>query len=142
MFADLPPSSSVSRLRLPAATRWISRPTSVDPVKEILSMSSWAASAAPASASPVTTFQTPAGKPASSASSARRNAESGASSAGLCTTVLPHASAGASFHDAITSGKFHGVIAPTTPTGSRSVYEKMPGSAGFVVPVIFVGQPA
>ena len=33
----------------------------------------------------------------------------------------PEASAGASFHAAINSGKFHGIIWPTTPTGSRSV---------------------
>jgi hypothetical protein len=141
-FADLPPSSSVNRFRLPAAARWISRPTSVEPVKETLSRSSCAAIAAPASASPVITFHTPAGTPASRASSARRSAETGASSAGLCTTAFPQASAGASFQEAMTRGKFHGVIAPTTPTGSRSVYENTPASAGFVVPVILVGQPA
>src|SRR5919204_543293 len=73
-FADLPPSSSVSRFRFPAAARWISRPTSVEPVKETLSTSSCSASAAPASASPVTTFQTPSGTPASSPSSASRSA--------------------------------------------------------------------
>lgn len=44
---DLPPSSSVSRLRLPAAALTISRPTSVDPVNEILSTSGCAVSAAP-----------------------------------------------------------------------------------------------
>ncbi len=44
---DLPPSSSVRRLRLPAAALTISRPTSVDPVNEILSTSGWAVSAAP-----------------------------------------------------------------------------------------------
>ena len=41
--------------------------------------------------------------------------------AGLMMTVLPHASAGATFHAVSSSGKFHGTIAPTTPTGSRSV---------------------
>ena len=35
--------------------------------------------------------------------------------------VLPVASAGPSFHAAISNGKFHGMICPTTPTGSRSV---------------------
>jgi hypothetical protein len=34
--------------------------------------------------------------------------------------VQPAASAGASFHASSDSGKFHGVITPTTPTGSRS----------------------
>src|SRR4051794_16030764 len=142
MFADLPPSSSVRRFRLPAAARWISRPTSVDPVNDTLSTSSCATSAAPVAPSPVTTFRTPAGRPASLASSASLSDERGASSAGLCTTVFPQASAGASFQDAITSGKFHGVIAPTTPSGSRNVYENTPGSAGFVVPVTLVGHPA
>ena len=63
MLADFPPSSSVRRLRLPIAACWTLRPTSVDPVNETLSTSSCEASAAPASASPVTTFQTPAGNP-------------------------------------------------------------------------------
>ena len=56
----------------------------------------------------------------------------------------PVARAGASFHAAISSGKFHGMICPTTPTGSRSVYERYsPGNEiGIVVPVIFVAQPA
>ena len=44
---DLPPSSRVRRLRLPAAALTISLPTSVDPVNEILSTSGCAASAAP-----------------------------------------------------------------------------------------------
>ena len=46
---------------------------------------------------------------------------SGVSSAGLSTTVQPAASAGASFQLARLSGKFHGTMAPTTPTGSFSV---------------------
>ena len=44
---------------------------------------------------------------------------SGVNSAGLITTVLPAASAGPSFHTACHSGKFHGVMPKTTPTGSR-----------------------
>ena len=44
-----------------------------------------------------------------------------ASSAGLSTTVLPAASAGASFQEAISVGAFQAVIAPTTPSGSRIV---------------------
>ena len=38
-------------------------------------------------------------------------------SAGLRTQVFPHASAGASFHAAISSGKFQGMICPATPNG-------------------------
>ena len=44
----------------------------------------------------------------------------GVSSAGLSTTVLPHASAGAIFQDSSISGKFHGEIAATTPAGWNS----------------------
>ena len=35
--------------------------------------------------------------------------------------LQPVASAGPSFHAAINKGKFHGMIWPTTPTGSRTV---------------------
>ena len=49
------------------------------------------------------------------------------SDAGFRTTVLPSASAGAIFHMAWSSGKFHGVIAPTTPIGSRSVISNASG---------------
>jgi hypothetical protein len=38
-------------------------------------------------------------------------------SAGLSTQVFPQASAGASFHAAIKSGKFQGMICPATPRG-------------------------
>ncbi len=48
MLGDLPPSSRVTFFRFPAAACTISLPTSVDPVKAILSTSGWAASAAPA----------------------------------------------------------------------------------------------
>ena len=40
---------------------------------------------------------------------------------------LPYASAGAIFHAGIASGKFHGVIMPTTPTGSRVISTVRPG---------------
>jgi len=59
--------------------------------------------------------------PASRISSPKRSAESGVCSAGFSTIVQPAASAGASFQAAIISGKFQGMIWPTTPTGSRSV---------------------
>src|SRR5574341_1475669 len=48
MLGLLPPSSSVTRLFVSAAIRMIWRPTSVDPVNEILSTSGWRTSAAPA----------------------------------------------------------------------------------------------
>jgi hypothetical protein len=48
-------------------------------------------------------------------------AEAGVSSAGLSTTVLPQASAGATFQDSSISGKFQGATAATTPAGSNRV---------------------
>ena len=67
------------------------------------------------------TFSTPGGTPASSARSPSAIAVSGVWLAGFSTTVLPQASAGATFHAVRSSGKFHGTMAATTPTGSRSV---------------------
>ena len=73
----------------------------------------------PASApKPVTTLTTPCGKPASSNRRASSSIDADANSEGLTTTVLPAASAGASFQQVSSSGEFQGVIAPTTPTGS------------------------
>ena len=43
--------------------------------------------------------------------------EIGVSLAGLKTTVFPATNAGAIFHTGIETGKFHGAIAPTTPSG-------------------------
>ncbi len=88
----------------------------------ILATSGWLTSAAPASApKPVTTFTTPGGKPASSTSGIISSSDAEVCSDGLITIVLPAASAGASFIEVSSSGEFQGVIAPTTPSGSRSV---------------------
>jgi hypothetical protein len=49
--------------------------------------------------------------------SASTKIDSGVVSAGLITTVLPAASAGAIFQAAINKGKFHGITCPATPSG-------------------------
>ena len=73
-------------------------PTSVDPVKATLSTPGCLTRASPAvSPKPGTMLMTPAGNPASMASSPIRRAESGVCSAGLSTTVQPAASAGPHF---------------------------------------------
>ncbi len=59
--------------------------------------------------------------PASWISSASRSVVSEACSAGLTTTVLPQARAGAIFQLAMLVGKFQGMISAQTPIGSRSV---------------------
>ncbi len=67
-FADLPPSSSVTRLILSAAAAAIRRPTSVDPVKAILATSGCSTSRCPQTEpGPATTLTTPSGSPAAAA---------------------------------------------------------------------------
>ena len=121
MLGLLPPSSSVTRFSARPHLAPISRPTAVEPVKATLSTPGWSTSAAPVSPSPVSTLTVPSGKPASSASSPRRSAVSGVCSAGFRISGQPAASAGETFHTAISSGKFQGTIWAQTPTGSRSV---------------------
>lgn len=123
-------------------------PTAVEPVNDTLLTSGCAVSTPPTEAPPpVTTLNTPAGMPASRASSARRMAVKGVSMAGLMITVQPVASAGISFQAAISSGKFHGTMPTTTPTGSRLVnaVNFAPGGSGIdtskVCPSILVAQP-
>ena len=89
----------------------------------------------------MTTLRTPSGSPASRAIFSNAIAVSGVSSAGFSTTVLPAASAGAIFQEAIASGKFQGTIRPTTPSGSRNV-KSMPPATGIVWPSSRSGAPA
>ena len=58
----------------------------------------------------------------------------GVCSAGLSTTQLPAASAGASFHTAMRIGKFHGMIWPTTPSGSWKWYATVFSSISLLEP--------
>src|SRR5271170_7254089 len=118
MNGDLPPSSKDNFLPEPAVAIRILRPTSVEPVKAILSTSGCSTMNAPVDPSPVTILTTPGGRPTSAQISAKASAESGVYSAGFSTTVLPAASAGAIFHANISSGKFQGMICPQTPTGA------------------------
>ncbi len=118
MFGDLPPSSSVTGMRFCVAYCMISRPVVVSPVKAILAMRFDDASGLPASRpKPLTMLSTPSGS-RSPIKSAHSMIVAGVCSAGFSTTQLPAASAGASFQQAISSGKFHGMIWPTTPSGS------------------------
>ena len=119
MFGDLPPSSTVDGMRFCAAYCMISRPVTVSPVKPILAIRGFAASALPISApGPVTMLIMPGGT-TSSMTSASLRIDHGVGEAGLITEQFPAASAGASFHAAISSGKLNGMICPTTPRGSR-----------------------
>ena len=80
--------------------------------------------------------------PASSASSPSRIAVSGEYEAGLRIAVFPAASAGATFQEAIRSGKFQGTISPTTPIGSRSVRSRPGLETGIVWPKSLFAAPA
>src|SRR5690625_3623721 len=93
-------------------------PTSVDPVNVIfLTLLFCIISPTIFEEEPVTKFITPGGKPARSTICINFTAVIGLSLDGLIITVHPAAKAGAIFRVIIASGKFHGVIAATTPTG-------------------------
>ncbi len=96
-------------------------PTGVDPVKEISLGTGWATKSSPISdPAPTTTDSTPSGSPASSKIRARISPPvTGVSDAGLMTTALPRARAGATDRCDRCSGKFQGLMTPTTPTGLR-----------------------
>src|SRR5205814_1093517 len=143
MLGDLPPSSSEMRFRPRDASSMMRRPISVEPVKEIFRINGCVTSASPmAEPLPGNTWSTPGGSPAAWASSPSLSAVSGESDAGLSTTQLPAASAGAAFQQAIGNGKFHGTIAATTPIGWRKVKSKPPRPTGMVLPQNLVTAPA
>ena len=120
MLGLFPPSSRVTFLMVPDASCMTRRPTSVEPVNEILSTRGSVTRASPAEApGPGTMFATPGGSPASARISAMTMAVPGVSMAGFRTAVFPVIRAGASFHTTIRNGKFHGMMPAQTPNGSR-----------------------
>jgi hypothetical protein len=105
MLGDLPPSSRVTRLSVSAAFLTMIFPTAALPVNAILSTLGCATSAAPVvSPNPLMMLTTPGGRPTSENQLANSRAVSGVCSAGFSTQVQPAASAGASFHAAMSSG--------------------------------------
>ena len=134
MIAFFPPSSRCTFFRYGPAFVCTCAPTSREPVNEMSGTSGCFTRCSPTvSPAPWTMFRTPGGRPASSKISTKSPARSGVSSAGLKTTVLPQTSAGAIFQLGIAIGKFHGVIAPTTPTGFRVDIMNLSGSSDGVV---------
>ena len=108
----LPPISSCTRawrLTAPWATP---APTPCEPVKLIPSTPGWSTIAWPTRPRPMTMFSTPFGRPASCRMATRASAVAGVGPAGLITTVLPKARAGAAFHAGMAMGKFQGVMRP------------------------------
>jgi hypothetical protein len=92
-----PPSSTDTRLRLPAATPARCFPTGVEPVKVSFRTRGSVVNTSPIGlgSSAVTRFTTPGGVPTSSKISNTARAHSGVASAGFNTSVHPAASAGA-----------------------------------------------
>src|SRR4030095_10753095 len=90
-------------------------PVGTEPVKLIASMSGERTIASPTTEPrPITRLNTPGGSDVREMISVSAQTDPGTRSAGLMTTQLPNASAGAIFHAAIESGKVHGVIMATT----------------------------
>ena len=91
-------------------------PVSVEPVN--MTKSTASISASPASRPvPVATWKTCSGIPQARSPSSISSEVSGVTCAGFSTAALPAASAGMQSPKEFVSGKFHGPITPTTPTG-------------------------
>ncbi len=142
MFGLLPPNSSVTGTMFWLAYCMMSRPVVVSPVNDTFATRLLDASGLPASGpKPLMTLTTPGGS-RSAMISISFMIDAGVCSAGLSTTVLPAASAGASFHAARVSGKFHGMIWPTTPSGSWKWYAIVSSSISAIDPSWARSAPA
>src|SRR5499427_434979 len=119
-MGPLPPSSR--SCVLPAARAATLAPVATEPMKPTACTPGWPATASPTTGpGPGRKLNTPAGTPASvmiSASSAQHAEVLGA---GTQITALPAAMAGANNSAPIVYGQFHGLMTPTTPSGTRSV---------------------
>src|SRR5690606_11260459 len=136
MKGALPPSSIDTFLIVDAVCSISTRPTSVDPVKLNLRTIGLLVISPPISeAEPVTTEKTPSGTPASCAPTASASAEYGVCVAGFTTMGQRAASAAPPMRLIIADGKFHGVMAAHTPTGSfTTTIRRSAEGAGIVSP--------
>src|ERR1700722_8668484 len=117
--AFFPPSSNDTGFTVAATAFMIAAPVRDSPVNVTAFTSGFCVRNSPdeSAPKPCTTLYTPLGIPASFIASASRVAVAGVSSEGFTTTVFPQASAGATFQVSSNSGRFQGVIIPTTPSG-------------------------
>ena len=121
----LPPSSSTAAL--PAAASATRRPVSVEPMKPTPCVPGLRAISSPTTApGPVTKLKTPGGRSASATHSASAIPATAVVEAGVQTTVLPAASAGAISSAGIVYGQFQGVMTPITPRGRRTSSTRLP----------------
>ena len=79
----------------------------------------------------MTRLKTPRGRSASTTQRASSIAATAVDDAGVQTTVLPEASAGAISSAGIVYGQFQGVITPITPRGRRTSSTRFPGEKEF-----------
>ena len=122
-----PPSSMVLRFISSAALAASCLPTATEPVKLILRTTGlWIRCSDTSAGTPQTTFNTPAGRPESWNNWASATTALGASSGPLSTIVQPAPTAAEIFRIAWLNGKFQGVNAAQTPTGSRSTSWRTP----------------
>ena len=112
------PKGAPRRVRRPASSFSISRATGVEPVKTTPWTRGSATSAAPTSPAPGTSCRASRGTPALCSKRTASAAISGVSSAGLAITELPAASVAATWPVKIASGKFHGLMQTTRPSGA------------------------
>ncbi|MNT15379.1 hypothetical protein D3C72_1504300 [compost metagenome] len=126
--AFLLPISSWQRTKLAAVAAATRRPVSTEPVKlRALMPLEWISRSPTSEPLPITRLKVPAGRAWRAMISVRAQALAGTALAGLNTTALPKARAGAIFQAAVAIGKFHGVMMATTPTGSRRISISTPG---------------
>ena len=90
-----------------------------DPTKLTAPIAGWSRIASTMALSPWTTWQIPAGRPASRNSSASRTGTEGSRSLGLMMKALPQAIATALIHRGIMAGKLNGVMPAPIPIGWR-----------------------
>ena len=122
----LPPISSSSAL--PAARSAIRRPVAVEPMKPTAAVAGCDTSSSPTTGpGPSTKLNTPGGRSASATHSANSPEQTVVLGAGVHTTELPVASAGATISAGIVYGQFHGVTTATTPSGRRTSSTRAPG---------------
>ena len=134
MQALLPPSSSVTRLTVPAALRAISTPTSVEPVNPTFRRADARRARRPRRGPARDDVERARGQPGLEPELGVAQHGEGERLAGFSTTVLPAASAGAVFQLPMLSGKFQGVMSAVTPIGSRKVRTMPSRSTGIVEP--------
>ena len=124
-IGPLPPSSS--SCVLPAARAATSPPVATDPMKPTAATPGCPASASPATGpGPGRKLNTPSGVPSAAMIPASTAQHALVLGAGTQTTALPAASAGAKSSAPIVYGQFHGLITPTTPSGTRAVITRRP----------------